>query len=690
MKKYPFVKQPYVKDCGVCCLSMIIKYYKGNVPLSRLRTMTYTTSEGVTAFHLIDAANKLGFISNGIKCNIEDLENFCPSIAHVTIDNIFNHFIVIYEVDTFLEEITVGDPAKGITTISFEEFKSIFNNLLITFKLKEQPPIYKNHSILNIINSWIMPYKKSVVTILVISILIIFLSLISSFYYQYLIDYMDKKYLICILFLLIFLAKSLLNFIKNNLFIYFANKIDKDMTCDTFSKIINLPYLSFCNKIKGEYITRMNDLNNIRSFIVSSFTTVFVDIIVSIFSLIILFIINDFLTYIVLLMVFVFIFIIYFFKNNLLYLINEIKTKNDITSSIMVEGINGYETIKGINIEKYVTDDFKYNYESFLEKSVSYQKLVNKQQFIKESFYSIFYIIIMFFGIYNVSINNMSIGSLITYNTLLTLFLNPINEIFDLNYSFKEAYMSLKRIIELDEEQRVKSGVKKLISKSIYFIHTRYTHMDKVKILNDISFNIAEGEKVVILGSSGSGKSTILKLLAKKYPIEDKQIYIGSIDINKCSINDFKLNLSYVSQNETLFTKSIYENITLGKKVPNEILQSVINICCLDEILLKKHMNLFSLLEDNGSNLSGGERQVIILCRTLLFDTKIILIDEGLNQLDVLLERRILYNLFSFYKDKTFIVVSHRSDNIDLFNHLLQIDKGYVVKDINKEEVYAT
>lgn len=690
MKKYPFVKQPYQKDCGVSCLSMIIKYYKGNVPISKLRSMSKTTNEGTTAFHLLEAANNLGFTTSGIKCEIEDIENLCPCIAFVTIDKIFNHYVVIYKIDLFKKEITIADPSKGITTMNFESFKTIWNNVILSFKLINKPPIYKNHSILNYFKKWVMPYKKPIIYTLILSFSIVTFSICASFFLEKLLKYSNHINLVCLIFLLDYLLKTLITYFRNNIFINITTNIDCNITNDIFSKIIDLPYLSFCNKKRGEYISRMSDLSNVRNIITNVFINLIVDIVVSIISLFILFYLNQLLTFVALFLLLILFVILYIFHDKICNIINSLKIKNDIVSTIMVESISGYETIKGINIEKYIKKDFKSNYLELIDDSVKYQKLINKEQFIKEAIYNIFYVLIIFLGFKSVIINVMPIGEFLTYNTLLTFFLNPINDFFNLDYSIKEAYASMKRIMELEEEEVVKKGDKGLVSKSIYFFNVNYIHMDKYKILENVNFSIREGEKVVILGSSGSGKSTLLKMLAKKYPANDKQIYIGSVDINECNMKDFNSNISYISQNETLFTKSIYDNITLGQTVPDDKLQEVMNVCCLNELLVNKHMNLFSFLEDNGNNLSGGERQIVILARTLLKNTKIVLIDEGLNQLDVYLERKILNNLFSFYKNKTFIVVSHRFDNIDLFTHLLQMDKGKLVNDILKEDSYAT
>ena len=168
-----------------------------------------------------------------------------------------------------------------------------------------------------------------------------------------------------------------------------------------------------------------------------------------------------------------------------------------------------------------------------------------------------------------------------------------------------------------------------------------------------INFN-TENEKIMLLGESGIGKSTLLKMIK------------GYLDNNFIYPN-IKLNdIIYISQNEILFTDTIYNNLIIGNSNEKE-LSKVIKLCCLESVIKKRKLGLQSLIEENGYNLSGGEKQRIILARALLKNPKILLIDEGLNKLDINTERKILKNLFDKLKDKTIIIISHRIDNIDLF-----------------------
>ena len=178
------------------------------------------------------------------------------------------------------------------------------------------------------------------------------------------------------------------------------------------------------------------------------------------------------------------------------------------------------------------------------------------------------------------------------------------------------------------------------------------------------------------MGKSGSGKSSLLKLFMKYYDIKRESIYINNNDINDISDFTIKNNICYISQNEILYTDTIRNNICLGRNVKEDKFLHICKICKIEEIIDGNLLGYDTNLEENAHNLSGGQRQRIILARALINNFKILLIDEGLNQLDVNLERIILKELFK--EKKTIIVVSHRIDNMDLYDQVIKFKKGEI------------
>ena len=190
---------------------------------------------------------------------------------------------------------------------------------------------------------------------------------------------------------------------------------------------------------------------------------------------------------------------------------------------------------------------------------------------------------------------------------------------------------------------------------------------------------------VIVVGESGSGKSTIMKILYKCYDISRNMVYINGYDLNDYSMSDIRKNITYIAQNEILFNGSIRDNIILDRNVSEIEFLNICKIVGIDDIIKDNILGYDYIIEENGSNLSGGQRQRIILARSLLKNSRVIMIDEGLNQIDIKLEREILNNIFNYFYDKTFIIISHRKENMDLYNRVIRISDG-MVRDM--EEVY--
>ncbi len=176
----------------------------------------------------------------------------------------------------------------------------------------------------------------------------------------------------------------------------------------------------------------------------------------------------------------------------------------------------------------------------------------------------------------------------------------------------------------------------------------------------------------------------------KYYSVNRSTVFINNYDINDISLNTIKNNISYISQDEILYTGSIKDNIKLNRNIDDKEFLKVTKITRVDEIINNSLLGYDMILEENGFNISGGQKQRIILARALLKKSNIILIDEGLNQIDINLERKILKDIFRVYKNKTIIIVSHRKENIDLYDKVIKISNGKLQEVItrNSGDIY--
>lgn len=654
MKKYPFVKQDNIKDCGVASLLSIIKYYGGLTSIQKLREMTKTNKNGTTAYHLIETAKNLGFESYGIKCKIEEFNNInFPAIAHTIINNTFKHFIVIYEVNFKKQKIIISDPMIGIKKMNFDEFKKIYNDILIIMYPIKKINYEKNQNIF-LISLKKQLLNKKMILILLLSLVYVILNLITIIFFKNL-----KLLYFCFFFILL---KIVLDYIRNKLVIDFNYKTNLNITKEVFNKIIKLPYNFYRNITTGDILSRINDLQNIQNLLLATIISYFININLIVASSILIYFIS-FKIFIILLITGILYFILNrIFAKKIETNIEEEKNCKEQLFSNLTEYISGFETVKGLNIEDVIIDKINSvnkNYENKIKVTDNkYNLFVTLKNFI----YNFSNVLILFISLILSNYKLITVNELIIINFLIPFFLESLNEIVGNIKNIKEIIFAIKKINELYYEQ--KELINYEFVNKIEFKNVNYKNNNDEDILENINLKINNGEKIMIMGNSGSGKTTLLKLIKNYY--KTNGVYINEKE------NISNKNILYVSQNEILFTDTLYNNITLGKKVDKKEFEKVVKICHIDEIIKSKKIGYNMLIEENGFNISGGEKQRIILARTLLIHSNVLLLDESLSEVDINLERKILKELLK--ENKTILLVSHRNNNLDLF------DKLYILK----------
>ena len=395
-------------------------------------------------------------------------------------------------------------------------------------------------------------------------------------------------------------------------------------------------------------------------------------------------------TLLLLLIAVIYLLIFLSYKNSIKEKTSIIQEDNAKVNSLLVESISSYETVKGLNLERLFKKKIYRKYLYTINDHISLSRLSNSEELIKDIFEGIIILFIIYIGSASIMDGTLTIGSLLTYNTLLYYYLSPIKNFLDFYkeiYYVKNSISNINNILNYKCESLDKSSSLNL-ENEININHMNFSYTSKLKNLSDINLNIPKNSKVLILGSSGSGKSTLLKVIYKYYEVDRGSISFGDYDINDFTVNDIRDNITYISQNELLFTDTIRNNIILERDISSENFVEICNLTYVSDIVKDNHLSYDYQIEESGANLSGGQRQRIVLARSLLKNSKIILIDEGLNEIDINLERKILKNIYSKYQDKTFLIISHRTDNMDLYDMVITMDSGSIKKVLTRNEWY--
>ena len=672
------VLQDDLKDCGVCCLLSIIKYFDGNISKEYLRELTKTSKNGVSALNLLKCAREIGFEAYGLKGKLKNIKmEFLPVIAHVIIDKKYPHFVVIYKIDIKKNKILVMDPAKGYIFYSFSSFLNISTNYYLVLKPKHVIPklVDKNNYVSKII-LFLKEYKEVFMTLILLSLFYTIFNIIASYHFKLL--YEENGNSIFLLLLLFILVKCLISKFRNSLINSLNIILDKYLIKDAFYHIINLPYLYYNNHTNGDLLTRINDLGNIKELINDLFISVFVDLFLAIIVYFIMIKINVKLTFIITVTLIIYAVIVFLDNNVMKKVIRENREKSSEINNYLVEGLASFETIKNLSIQDYICEKFNQKYDEYSEVIRKIICKINNKNYLKSNVLLIGNLIVIYVGIKLLNDNVISTTTLISYISLSNYLIEPIKNFLDLNIKYQNTKESINRIKEIynipTENLLFNKKSIKYLNGNISINNLSYSYNGVDNVLKNISFEIKEGEKILIYGNSGCGKSTIMQLLIKYLDNNYKgDITIGGYDLKNLDLFTLRKNICYISQNEFLYTDSVYENITLGRKLDYSHFLELADKLFINEIINKTTLGYNMMIEGNGENISGGERERIIIARSIIERKNIFIYDESFSEIDIKKERDILKYIFQLYPNKTCIIVSHRLSNEDLFSKKIKI-----------------
>lgn len=685
------IKQEGFKDCGVCCLLSIIRYYKGNCSLEYLRELTKTTKNGVSAYNLVQASTILGFNSYGLNSKIDNInKEMLPIISHIIISKKFQHFIVIYSINKDKKELQIMDPSIGKRKLSFSEFNLMTSNNYVYLK-----PIKKilNLDKRKIINEWLEKFirknKKYIPYILLLTIIYTFLNITGAFYFKLLlnnaIEYsiIENIYVVTKFTIIIYVLKELSSYLKNLTLLKWSEMLDEELTTNVIRRLVFLPYLYYNNRTVGEVISRMKDLTNIKLFLSSLFSYFTTDLILIVIFIYFQLKIDKSLGLIILALSIILLIIEIIFNKIHLKKMEDYLVSEDKVNSVLYENLNSMNTIKGMHLEKTKTTSFIKKYQKFLSKAYTVNKIVITSSLAESIINDIFQVSILSFGSFLIIKQKLTLGGLIVFQTMLGYYLTSYRNILSLYKEYHKYKLSKSRIEDLFTIKTENFNCLEFFSEHklngpIKIKNLTYSYGYK-KIFDKLDLEIMKKDKVFLTGASGIGKSTLMKILCRFINTEFGTITINNIDITHYHLDVIRRKITYTSQQESLFTGTIRDNILI--EGDEEKLEKICKITKVDE-LLDKELKYQKMIEEGGTNLSGGEKQRIILARSLTRNSDIYIFDEALSQLDIEKEQIILENILSYLNDKTIIVISHRLNCKDMFNRILSLKDGKIYEEI--------
>ena len=691
-------------DCGVASLAMVFGYFGSYYSLASLRELAKTTTNGTTALGLVKVAEELGFETQAIQADMSlfDLPDLTfPFIVHVLKEGELLHYYVVTGRDK--ENIYIADPDPGIrlTKLSRERFEKEWTGTSI---FMAPSPNYKPHqekrqgltSFLPIL----INQKGLIINIILATFLVTLINIVGSYYLQSIIDtYVPNQgsstlSIISICLVIVYALQQILSFAQDYLLIVLGQRLSIDIILSYIKHAFHLPMSFFATRRTGEIVSRFTDANSIIDVLASAVISIFLDISTVLIISIILFLQNSNLFFISLLGLPVYVVIIFAFMKPFEKMNRDTMEANATLSSSVIEDINGIETIKSLASEKTRYQKIDREFVDYLKKSFTYSRAESQQKALKKLAQLFLNVCILWMGANLVMDGKMSLGQLITYNTLLYYFTNSLENIINLQSKLQTAQVANSRLNEVYlvksefEEQKMVEDLS-MVQGDMTFKKVHYKYDYGQDILSDINLTIKQGSKIALVGVSGSGKSTLAKMMVNFYNPSQGEIRLGDMNLNQIDKKSLRQHINYLPQQPYVFNGTILENLLLGAKegTTREDILRAVELAEIREDIERMPLNYQTELTSDGTGISGGQRQRIALARALLTDAPILILDEATSSLDILTEKRIVDNLMNL--DKTLIFIAHRLTIAERTEKVVVLDRGKIVEEGNHAELLA-
>jgi ATP-binding cassette subfamily B protein len=701
-------------DCGPTCLRIIAKHYGRNYSLQRLREISGINREGVSLLGISEAAEKIGFRTTGARLSLEKLlEIDLPCILHWQ----QKHFVVLYMISSKSSSkriYHISDPARGLIEYKEAEFLKCWlstrNNGLsegIVLLLSAAPEFYAQGGDpskgldLSYMLRYLYQYKKLIAQLFVGLGVGSLLQLILPFLTQSVVDIgintrnLNFVYIILIAQTMLFLGRMSVDFIRSWILLHITTRINISILTDFLIKLMKLPMSFFETKMTGDIMQRMSDQGRIQSFLTgSSLSTIF-----SLFNLVIFAFVLAYYN--------VNIFIIFLFSSVLysLWVIFFLKKRReldfkrfDISSanqSNIVQLISGMQEIKLNNCEQQKRWEWERIQAGLFKFSMKSLALGQYQQFGAFFINEGKNILITFMVAKAVIDGQLTLGAMMAIQYIVGQLNSPIEQMLGFLQAFQDAKISLERLNEIheldDEEPLEKQFLKELpLNKSISLQNISFTYpgAGNEPVLQNISLNIPEGKTTAIVGMSGSGKTTILKLLLRFYEPEKGEIRVGSTHLQQISYRYWRGKCGIVMQDGFIFSDTIARNIAVGDEYPDmPKLLHAIKVANIREFIEELPLGLNTKIGAAGNGISQGQRQRMLIARAVYKDPEYIFFDEATNALDANNEKVIMENLETFSKGRTVVVVAHRLSTVKNADNIIVLDKGAIIEQGTHQEL---
>ena len=717
MPKFQHYKQLDSMDCGPSCLRMIARFYGKSYSLQYLRSRSYITRTGVSMLGISDAAESIGFRTKGYKLTWEELrdEALLPCIVHWK----QNHFVVVCDIKKKRgkEIVYVADPAMSLLQYEKDEFLKCWlstkqednSRVGAVLLLETTPDFYQMDAedkqkplTFRFLLGYLRPYSKYIIQLGLAMLTGSLISMIFPFLTQAIVDYginnNDLNFILMVLIAQVMLSVGTManDMIRSWVMLHVTTRISISLISDFLIKLMKLPLSFFDVKLIGDIMQRIGDHGRIQSFLTGSL----INIIFAVFTLII----------------YSFIMATYhlgilgiFFAGSAMYVgwvLLFLKRRRELdykrfqqasaNQSNVVQLITGMQEIKLNGCEQQKRWEWERIQARLFKVSIKGLVLSQTQEVGSAFINHAKNIFISYLAAKAVVTGDMTLGMMMAMQYIIGQLNAPIGQFIGFTQAAQDARISMERLGEIrerDDEEKHEDNLIKEIPRdtgiSIRKVTFQYEGPHSDKVLDNISLEIPQNKVTAIVGTSGSGKTTLVKLLLGFYQPIEGEILVGRRKLDRYSPREWRKQCGVVMQEGYIFSDDINGNIGVSEEYPNpEKIEQAANTANIKETIEEMPLRYDTKIGNDGTGLSTGQKQRILIARAVYKDPAYIFLDEATNALDANNERVIMENLDKFFKGRTVVIVAHRLSTVKKADQIVVLEKGKLVeKGTHKELV---
>lgn len=685
-------------DSALQCLAVIARLHRVAADPRQLKREFGGTEKAVDATTVVRAARSLGLKSREIRTSLRRLSR-SPLPAICPLQD--GAMVVLARAGD--EQVLIQDPrASRPQALSLEEFRERWSGrlILVTRRAGDDNPLRKFDI------SWFLPalkrYRRLFGEVLLASFFLQLFALATPLFFQVVVDKvlvhqgLTTLDVLAIGFLVVATFDVVLGGLRTYLFSHTTNRVDVELGAKLYRHLLALPMAYFEARRVGDSVARVRELDTIREFITGSALTLVIDLLFTGVFLAVMYAYSPVLFAVVAGSIPLYVLLSVLVTPVLRGRLNEKFRRGAENQAFLVESVSGIETVKALAVEPQMRNRWEEQLAGYVQASFRAANLGNIANQSASYINKIATLLILWLGARLVIEGQLTVGQLVAFNMLAGRVSGPILRLVQLWQDFQQAGISIQRlgdILNTPAEPGFNPNRATLprVQGDVRLEHVTFRYRpDGPEVLKDLSLEVRAGEVIGLVGRSGSGKSTITKLIQRLHSPESGRVLVDGVDLRLVDTAWLRRNIGVVLQENRLFNRTVRENIALADPgLPMERVVAAARLAGAHEFILELPEGYDTVVGEQGANLSGGQRQRIAIARALITDPRILIFDEATSALDYESERIIQRNMARIVRGRTVFIIAHRLTAVRQAHRIVVMERGRIIEQGTHDELAA-